>query len=75
MHAWPIPLFAGIGTALIGTAFSWVPSLWWDEAATISAANRPVGELVDVLAEWDAVHGLYYLLMHGWFHLVGISEF
>lgn len=75
MRAWPIPLFAGIGTALIGTAFSWVPSLWWDEAATISAANRPVGELVDVLAEWDAVHGLYYLLMHGWFHLVGISEF
>lgn len=75
MQARPVPLFVGIGTALIGTAFSWVPSLWWDEAATISAANRPVGELADVLVEWDAVHGLYYLVMHGWFQLVGISEF
>ncbi|WP_068161139.1 glycosyltransferase family 39 protein [Rhodococcus phenolicus] len=75
MRAWPVPVVVGIGTALIGTAFSWVPSLWWDEAATISAANRPLGELADVLAEWDAVHGLYYLVMHGWFQLVGISEF
>jgi mannosyltransferase len=42
------------------------PSLWYDEAATISAASRPVSKLWAMLGNIDAVHGLYYLMMHGW---------
>ncbi|MFZ3393643.1 glycosyltransferase family 39 protein [Rhodococcus sp. 7Tela_A2] len=75
MRAWPLPLLFGGVTVLVGAAFSWVPSFWWDEAATISAADRPFGDLLELLADWDAVHGLYYILMHGWFALVGTGEF
>ena len=63
-------------TVLVGAAFSWVPSFWWDEAATISMP--PIGPSVICSNRspiWDAVHGLYYILMHGWFALVGTGEF
>ena len=58
--------------AVLATAISagWAarPSLWFDEGATISAsANRTLPELWKLLGHIDAVHGLYYLLMHGWF--------
>ena len=49
---------------------------WWgiardnsmgnDEVATRWAALLPLRELVHLLSNVDAVHGLYYLLMHGW---------
>ncbi|MGP3923714.1 glycosyltransferase family 39 protein [Streptomyces sp. 8N616] len=39
--------------------------MWSDEAATWSAARRTPGELWQLLGSIDAVHGLYYLLMHG----------
>ena len=51
------------------------PSLWFDEAATISASTRTVPELWRLLGNIDAVHGLYYLLMHGWFWLFPATEF
>ena len=51
------------------------PSLWFDEAATISAATRSVPELLDMVRNIDAVHGLYYLLMHGWFAVFPATEF
>ncbi len=51
------------------------PSLWFDEAATISAGTRSVPELWRMLANIDAVHGLYYLLMHGWFTVFPATEF
>ncbi|AQA22248.1 dolichyl-phosphate-mannose-mannosyltransferase family protein [Rhodococcus sp. MTM3W5.2] len=71
---WLLPLAAGLSAALIGVAWSWRPSFWWDEAATVSAADRSVPELVELLRGIDAVHGLYYLVMHGWFELFGVSE-
>ena len=61
--------------ALVSSAGAARPSLWFDEAATISAATRPVPELWRMLANIDAVHGLYYLLMHGWFAVVPATEF
>ncbi len=70
-----LPLLVGVATVLVGAAFSWVPSLWWDEAATISAANRPLDGFVALHAQRDAVHALHNLLLHGWFSLVGIDEF
>jgi mannosyltransferase len=51
------------------------PSLWFDEAATISAATRPLPGLWRLLDNIDAVHGLYYLVMHGWFAVFPATEF
>jgi mannosyltransferase len=51
------------------------PSLWFDEAATISASTRSIPQLWGLLHNIDAVHGLYYLLMHGWYMVFGVSEF
>ncbi|HEV7418417.1 MAG TPA: glycosyltransferase family 39 protein [Mycobacterium sp.] len=51
------------------------PSLWFDEAATISAGTRSVPALLRLLGNVDAVHGLYYLLMHGWFAIFPATEF
>jgi mannosyltransferase len=52
------------------------PSFWYDEAATISATySRSLPALWRMLGDVDAVHGLYYLLMHGWFAVVPPTEF
>lgn len=42
-------------------------SLWRDESVTWQVAHRPPGGLWELLGQVDAVHGLYYLLMHGVF--------
>jgi mannosyltransferase len=39
------------------------PSFWRDEAATIAAIRRPLGDLITMLGNVDAVHGAYYLMM------------
>jgi mannosyltransferase len=49
------------------------PSLWRDEAYTISAAQRPVGQMFAMLGHVDAVHGPYYLCMHFVVSLLGTS--
>ncbi|MCW2940192.1 MAG: hypothetical protein JWN00_3177 [Actinomycetia bacterium] len=49
-------------------------SIWRDEAATISAAHRPLGRLLTMLGHIDTVHGAYYLLMHVMITLFGASE-
>ncbi|MER7731577.1 hypothetical protein ABTX80_11905 [Streptomyces erythrochromogenes] len=48
-------------------------SVWRDEAATWQVAGRSVGEIWRMLGNVDAVHGLYYLLMHGLFEVFGAS--
>ena len=60
---------------LIAAAFAWVPSLWYDEAATVTSAQRSWPQLWAELHNVDAVHGLYYSLMHVWFWLVGYTPF
>ncbi|MET3175376.1 UNVERIFIED_ORG: mannosyltransferase [Arthrobacter sp. UYCu721] len=71
---WTVP--AGIGLLAFCVAFvgSWIPSFWDDEIATISAAGRNPAELVMLLQSVDAVHGLYYFLMHAWTSVFGFSE-
>ncbi|MEV5608298.1 glycosyltransferase family 39 protein [Streptomyces sp. NPDC052225] len=39
-------------------------TMWRDEAATVMVASRSLPQLWHVLGSIDAVHGLYYLLMH-----------
>jgi mannosyltransferase len=51
------------------------PSLWFDEAATISASTRSVAGLWRLVHNIDAVHGLYYFVMHGWFAVFPATEF
>jgi mannosyltransferase len=52
------------------------PSLWYDEAATISAAaDRSLPDMMRMLGNIDAVHGLYYLIMRGWYAIFPATEF
>ncbi|MFE7170640.1 hypothetical protein [Streptomyces sp. NPDC057616] len=46
-------------------------SMWRDEAVTYDMARRPLPDLWATLGHADAVHGLYYLLMHGLFGICG----
>lgn len=70
------PLVVGILAAAISLGGAARPSFWYDEAATISASySRSLGQLWHMLGNVDAVHGLYYVLMHGWFHIVPPTEF
>lgn len=39
-------------------------SMWQDEATTFALASRPLGDLFSTLGNVDAVHGLYYLIVH-----------
>jgi mannosyltransferase len=49
-------------------------SYWRDEAATMSAAQRPLGNLLRTLGNIDAVHGAYYLLIWVMVKLGGTGE-
>ncbi|MCV7012747.1 glycosyltransferase family 39 protein [Mycolicibacterium madagascariense] len=69
------PVLVAILTIGISAAGASRPSSWFDEAATISAATRPLTALWRLLQHIDAVHGLYYYVMHGWFALVPVTEF
>lgn len=54
---------------------SWHVSLWYDEAATLAAARRDLADLAAMTRNVDAVHGVYYVLMHAWTEMVGVSPF
>jgi mannosyltransferase len=70
------PLVVGVLAAAISLAGAARPSFWYDEAATISASySRSLGQLWQMLGNVDAVHGLYYLFMHGWFQVFPPTEF
>ncbi len=70
------PWVIAVSAAVISGAWASRPSLWFDEAATISAsASRTLPELWRLVSHIDAVHGLYYLLMHGWFAIFPPTEF
>ncbi|HUO40898.1 MAG TPA: hypothetical protein VMU34_25030 [Mycobacterium sp.] len=62
---------AGVAATLVSMLWSWRPSFWFDEAATISAANRSEFDLLRLLLNFDAVHGLLLprharLVIVGW---------
>jgi mannosyltransferase len=65
----------GLFAMALSVAWAARPSLWFDEAATISAATRSVPELWQMVHNIDAVHGFYYLLMHGWYVVFPATEF
>lgn len=65
---------AGVAATLLMLVAVDGPSLWTDEAATVSAATRPLPELLRMAGTIDAVHTTYYLLVHGWVAVLGTSE-
>ncbi|OBH91237.1 glycosyltransferase family 39 protein [Mycobacterium sp. E2989] len=70
------PLLVGLLAVAVSLGGAGRPSFWYDEAATISAAySRSLAQLWRMLGNVDAVHGLYYLLMHAWFQVFGPTEF
>lgn len=68
-------VIVGAFAAVVCAAGAGRPSLWFDEAATISASTRSVPELWRLIHNIDAVHGLYYFAMHGWFAIFPETEF
>lgn len=68
---WPIPALWTLGLGLWG--LSRQDSVWRDEAATWQVALRSAAGIEDLLSHVDAVHGLYYLLMHGLFDWFGAT--
>jgi mannosyltransferase len=66
---------AGAAAVLVSMLLSWRPPFWFDEAATVAAANRSEIDILRLLLNFDAVHGLYYLVMHVWLSRVPINEF
>jgi mannosyltransferase len=70
------PLIVGVLATAVSLAGAARPSFWYDEAATISASySRSLSQLWQMLGNVDAVHGLYYVLMHGWFTFFPPTEF
>lgn len=65
----------GVFAFVLGVLGSWVPSLWYDEVATVYSSRRSIGELIDFLRSTDAVHGGYYFGIHLWGSVFGFSEF
>lgn len=68
-------VLVGVIGLLVSVAFSWVPSVWYDESATIVSAQRTWAELWSEIHTVDAVHATYYALMHAWFAVVGYTPF
>ena len=68
-----VPLVAGLANAAVSFVAITTPSVWFDEAATVSGATRSIPELLHMLGKVDAVHGLYYMLMHVAFGATGYT--
>lgn len=66
---WLVPMLWTVALGLWG--LSRQHSVWRDEAATWQVAQRSPAEIWHMLGQVDAVHGLYYLLMHELFACFG----
>lgn len=65
----------GAGAALVSAIGAGVPSMWGDEAASVMSAQRPWDSLWAMAANVDAVHVVYYAILHVWIDVFGASAF
>ncbi|MFT2815810.1 glycosyltransferase family 39 protein [Leifsonia sp. A12D58] len=65
----------GLFAFIISAAWSWQPSYWGDEAASVLSAERSFPSLFGMLGNVDAVHGFYYVFLHIWIDEFGATEF
>src|ERR1700685_2437080 len=70
---WLVIAVPALAALAVGGYRLGAPSLWRDEAYTISATQRSVGQIFALLWHVDAVHGPYYLGMHFVVSLLGAS--
>lgn len=72
-HPFTVPVGIGLIGFLIAVAGIAVPSIWYDEAATITSASRTWAQLWAEIHTVDAVHALYYAGIHLVFDVFGYS--
>jgi len=65
----------GLAATVFVAWHSWVPSEWTDEAATTTSALRSWLAFLTEVRQVDAVHAVYYAIMHVWMGLFGDSAF
>ena len=65
----------GLFAFVVSAAWSWQPSYWGDEAASVLSAQRSLPSLFGMLGNVDAVHGFYYVFLHFWIDEFGATEF
>jgi mannosyltransferase len=61
---WLVVAIPALAELIVGGYRIGVPSLWRDEAATISGSQRSLSAIVAMARHQDAVHAPYYVLMH-----------
>ena len=61
---WLVAVIPALAELVVGGYRIGVPSLWRDEAATISGSQRSLSAIATMMGHEDAVHAPYYLLMH-----------
>ena len=66
-------VLVGLLAAVVSGAFLSVPSVWYDEAATVISATRSWGQLWQMVQTVDLVHATYYAFMHLWFDVFPYS--
>lgn len=66
---------AGLFACMISMLGAGRPSLWVDEAATVSASTRSPSRLWTLVGDVDLVHAVYYLMMQGWLTVFPVTEF
>jgi mannosyltransferase len=69
--AWFLPPALMLALGLWGISGA---SYWRDEAATMTAVQRPFGDLLRMMGHVDAVHGVYYMIMWAVVRLGGTGE-
>ena len=72
-HPATAPVLIGLLAFTISVIGIGTPSIWYDEAATITSATRSWPQLIAELGNVDAVHALYYFFMHVVFDVFGYS--
>lgn len=74
MRRFAVPAGIGVAVALVDCIGAGIPSYWGDEAASVMSGQRSLPSLLQELSAVDAVHGLYYMLLHVWMWAFGTGE-
>jgi mannosyltransferase len=70
---WLVVLVPALAEVILGGYRLGRASLWRDEGYTREVTQRTTGQILSLLRHQDAVHGLYYLAVHGVVDVLGAS--
>src|SRR6266567_660636 len=74
LRRWLVFVVPALAELVVGGYHLAGPSLWRDEGYTLNSSQRSISEIFALINGQDAVHGLYYLLMHVVIGAFGGSE-